>query len=209
VSRAGAPARNSRPSPHHKQEHLPCHAADQDRGLAPIDLRLGPRLVAERHEYLIDELTQLTTPITHIATRLALGHLDAPLITQPLPHPPGRVALLARRLAVGHKPGIDQRPVLTQLRRRPPLRSRPLPITVPADLLEQLHSRSHPFRGPPPTLDRAPKVEPRSDGGGAKPGVRTGAKSGVRTQSRPHESHFFGLVPAARFATQRARSQVR
>ena len=58
----------------------------------------------------------------------------------------------------------------------------PLPITVPADLLEQLHSRSHPFRGLLLTLDRAPKVDSRSDGGGAKSGVRTGAKSGVRAQ---------------------------
>src|SRR5215218_6480218 len=35
------------------------------------------------------------------------------------------------------------------------------------------------------------------------------AVSAFPSQSRPHESHFFGLVPAARLATQRARSQVR
>jgi hypothetical protein len=56
----------------------------------------------------------------------------------------------------------------------------PSPVMVPADLLEQLHSRSHPFPGPPLTLDRAPKVDPRSDGSGAKSSVHTGAKSDVR-----------------------------
>ena len=196
---------------HQEQVHLAAHAGEHHLGLAPVDLRLRRRLVAERHERLVDELAQLAPALAHVAAHLALGRLDAVLVTQPLPHPPRGVALLARRLAIARKPVVDQRPVGPQLRRRAVFRAlarrrqrrlerlahRPpvhtvaarqlvdrdaLPITVPADLLEQLHSRSHPFRGSPSTLDRAPKVRPRSDGGGAKSGVRTGTKSGVRAQ---------------------------
>ena len=70
----------------------------------------------------------------------------------------------------------------------------PLELPVPADLLEQLHSRSHPFRGPPSTLDRAPKLDSQSDGSGAKSGVRTGAKSDVRAQ-RVGIYYFYILDP--------------
>jgi putative transposase len=48
--------------------------------------------------------------------------------------------------------------------------------TADGRILKLLHSRSHPFRGSLSTLDRAPKLGPRSDGGGAKSGVRTGAR---------------------------------
>ena len=93
------------------------------------------------------------------------------------PHPPGRVALLARRLQVGLKPGVDQRPVRAELGRRPAhrraLRRRqrrqqhrshrppmhtmaackrpdrqPLAIAVTPDLFELLHSGSHSFEPP-------------------------------------------------------------
>ena len=60
----------------------------------------------------------------------------------------------------------------------------PLELPVSADLLEQLHSRSHPFRDLPSMLDRARTVDSPSDGSGAKSSVRTGAKSGVRAQVR-------------------------
>ena len=68
------------------------------------------------------------------------------------------------------------------------VRRQPLELPIPADLLEQLHSRSHPFCSPPARLGEASKVEPRSDGSGAKSSVRTGAKSGVR-------GHLFRNLP--------------
>jgi hypothetical protein len=60
-----------------------------------------------------------------------------------------------------------------------------LPVMVFADLLEELHSRSHPLCRLPSPLDEATKVRRRSDGGGAKLDVRTGAKSDVRAHA-PH-----------------------
>lgn len=47
-------------------------------------------------------------------------------------------------------------------------------------LEEPATRRSKEARDSSPTLDRAPKVEPRSDGAGAKSDVRAGAKSDVR-----------------------------
>jgi hypothetical protein len=74
--------------------------------------------MALRHERLTD-LPELATALTHIARHLALGDLRAVLGDQPLPHPPRRVPLLARRIAIALKPLVDQRPERTELRRRP------------------------------------------------------------------------------------------
>jgi Transposase DDE domain group 1 len=106
------------------------------------------------------------------------------------------VALLARRPAIGLEDGVDQHPVRAQPRRRPearralsrrqrrgqrlpdrpplhPMTARqltdrePLPIPVASDLLEQLHSARHPFRGPPCSPEKASTLGTQSDGGGA------------------------------------------
>ena len=164
-----------------------------------------------RHERLTD-LPQRAAPLAHVATDLPLGDLRAMLSDQPLPHPPRRVPLLARHLQVALKPGVNQRPIRTKLRRRPahrrPLRRRhrrrqrlphrtamhpmtrrqrpdrqPLTIPVPPDLLERLHPGLHPFRGLPFELQEHRTVGRRSDGGGATSSVHTGATSDVRAHA--------------------------
>ncbi len=204
-------ARPREASAHLEQAHLRRHPSDHGQRLAPVDLGLRARLRAQRDEHLVDQLAQLRSALAHIPADLPLGHLHAMLVPESFVDPLRRVPLLARRRPISIKPRIDQRPPLTQLRRQPPLRPlprrrqqrlqrlpdrpamhavpsasacdrQPLELAVPADLLEQLHSRSHPFRGLPSTLDRATKVDPPSDGSGAKSSVRTGAKSGVRGQ---------------------------
>ncbi len=63
------------------------------------------------HERLVDRLAELAPARPHVAAHLALGDLRALLVAQALPDPLGRVALLGRRLPVGGKPAVDQRPV--------------------------------------------------------------------------------------------------
>ncbi|MCA1679594.1 MAG: hypothetical protein LC777_11920 [Actinobacteria bacterium] len=57
---------------HQEQEHLRLNAADHHLSLAPVDLRLSGRLVAERNEHLIDDVAQRAPPGAHIAARLTL-----------------------------------------------------------------------------------------------------------------------------------------
>src|SRR5581483_5398460 len=140
---------------------------------------------------------QLAPAAAHIATHLPLRHLDAVLVDQPLPDPPRRVPLLTRRLPIRDQPLVDQRPIRAQLRRRAPLRlltrrrhgrgqrlphrpsmhpvalrqrpdRQPLPLAITPDLLELLHSPSHPLCDLPRELRKARTVESRSDGSGAK-----------------------------------------
>ena len=104
-----------------------------------------------------------------MAPDLALGDLRAVLLHQALPDPPRGMTLLARRIAVGFKPSVDQRVVLPELRSGSPpgqalgrrqrrgqrLAHRPamntvldrqrsrretLTIAIPPDLLEQFHA---------------------------------------------------------------------
>ena len=131
------------------------------------------------------------------------------------PDPLRRVPLLARRLPIRDQPRVDQladtgpasapagppaacaaaaaptqAPAAPSRRCTPCRRAnsridKPLPLPIPPDLLEQLHSRSHPFCDLPSELRKARTVESRSDGGGAKSSVRSGANSDVRTYPRP------------------------
>jgi hypothetical protein len=202
--------------PHHEQPDRAPLAGDLDHGLAPVDFRLNPGLVHLRHEHLVDRIAQLAPAATHVLPHRRLGHLGALLRHQPLPDPLRRVPLLARRLPIRQKPRVDQRPIRTQLRGRPPLRwlsrrrqrrrqrlphrppmhsvaarqltdRQPLALTVPTDLLELLHSRSHPSCDLPPELDEARTVGPPSDRGGAKSDRRGGANSDRRAQSQPQD----------------------
>ena len=131
------------------------------------------------------------TALAHIPADLPLGHLHAMLVTQPLVDPLRRVPLLARRRPISHQATNRSAPAThpASAPAAPPAASAPAaPPTptpagpsvdarhagararaidspsnslIPADLLEQLHSRSHPFRDLPSTLDRAPKVDSR------------------------------------------------
>jgi hypothetical protein len=58
-----------------------------------------------------------------------------------------------------------------------------LPIAVSADLLEQLHSRSHSLRRLPPTLPKSAEATLALGRSGAKSSVHSGANSGVRAQT--------------------------
>jgi hypothetical protein len=139
-----------------------------DLRLTPVDLALHARLMGLRHERL-HALAALPASTMHVFPDSAFSDISRVLIAQAFPDPLRGVALLARRVAVTLKPGIDQLPICPQLRRRPAdrrpldgrqrrgqrlthrtamntvaLRQRPdrqiLPISVPPDLLERLHS---------------------------------------------------------------------
>ncbi len=68
-----------------------------------------------RHERLVD-VTHLPTAITDIPGDLALGNHSVVFLDEALPHPPGRLTLLARRVPVGLKPRVDQRVIRAELR---------------------------------------------------------------------------------------------
>jgi hypothetical protein len=199
--------------PHQKQPDLEPLPGDLDHSLAPIDLRLDPRLVHLRHEHLVDRVAQLAPPPAHVLAHRRLRDIGAMLRDEPLPDPLRRVPLLARCLPISPKPLVDQRPIQAQLRRRPPLRPLPrrrqrsrqrlphrapmhpvptrqladrqaLPLTIPTDLLEQLHPRSHPLCNLPSELVEARTVGSPSDEGGAKSSRRSGANSDRRAQMR-------------------------
>jgi len=149
-----------------------------------------------RHEDLRQRQAQLTPTPAHVIADRPLGHFDAVLVDQPPPHPLGRVTLLARRLAVGGKPPVDQLAVLTKPRRQPRSRRslgrrnrrlerlahraamhtmaldqrtdrQALTLTNSSDLLEQLHSGSH----------FLPAPDPRSMSARSSADDRTGAAS--------------------------------
>ena len=120
------------------------------------------------HERL-DTFTALGPAIVNVLPDRALSDISRMLLAQPLPDPLRGMTLLARRVPVRVKPGVDQLPIRPQLRcgatgrpslrwrhrhdqrltHRPPvntmtLRQRPdrqaLSVPVPSDLLERLHS---------------------------------------------------------------------
>jgi hypothetical protein len=86
---------------HHEQMHRRRDARELNHGLAPIDLRLHARGMDLRHEHIADRPTQLPLALTHVLPHGHLGDIGAMLVDQPPPDPLRRVALLARRLAIG------------------------------------------------------------------------------------------------------------
>ena len=195
---------------HQEQMHRRRHAGEHHRRLAPVDLRLHPRLVAPAARTPRDRPPQLTPPRAHILAHRAARDTSAPCSsTSRSPDPPRGVPLLARRLPVSLKPRVDQRPIraqasapadppaacarrhrrLQRLAHRPPMHPiprrqrahrQPLPIAVPPDLLEQLHSGTHPFCDLPRARETRTLGHDRTEGG-AKSSLRTGAKSGRRS----------------------------
>ena len=124
------------------------------------------------------------------------------LVAQPFPHPLRGMPLLTRRALISDQPRVDQLAIRPQRRRRarhrtlalrrrrrtqrlahrPPVhpvtaRQRPdrqsLTIVIPTNLLEQLHSGTHPFCDLRSVLEKARTVASHSDGSGAKSGRRS------------------------------------
>jgi len=179
---------------HEEQMHLRAHPRQVDLRLAPVDLGPGARRVSLGDEDLADRPAHRPLARAHVLAHRRLRDVGAVLIDQPPPDPPRGMALLARRLPVGLKPRVDQRPPRTQLRRRPPPRHparwrqrrrqrrpdraamhtvarrqradrQPLPVAVAPDLLEQLHPGTYPFRDLPSGLRRARTVRDRTEVG--------------------------------------------
>ena len=70
------------------------------------------------HERLTD-ITELAPPRADIACRPGAPRPDrAVLLDKTLPDPPRGMTLLARRVPIGLKPGVDQRVMRAELRRR-------------------------------------------------------------------------------------------
>ena len=106
---------------HEEEVDPPPLPRELELGLAPVDLGLHSRLVHLRHEGRVDRIPQLAPPAAHVLAHRDLGQLGVMLVDEPLPDPARRVALLARRRAVGDEPLVDQRPIRPELRRCPAL----------------------------------------------------------------------------------------
>ena len=167
--RSHAERRPRKARAHEEHVHRRRRTGQADLSLAPVNLRRLTRRVNLRHEHLPASPAQLATPLAHVIAHRRLGHTGAVLVNQTPPNPLRRVALLARRVAVGDQPPIDQLAIPAQLGRRHPHRHlprrrhrrpkrlthrapmdpmtlsqrpdpQPLPLPVTPDLLEQLHS---------------------------------------------------------------------
>jgi hypothetical protein len=103
-----------------KQAHLNPPAAQADHRLAPVDLGLVSGVVDLGDEGLTGQ-PDLPAARAYVVAHGRLGHLSAVLLHQALPDPPRGMALLARRLAVGRKPPVDQAPVGAERGGRPSL----------------------------------------------------------------------------------------
>ena len=119
-----------------------------------------PGCVHLRDEHLPDRPAHRALARPHVLTHRRLRDLGAVLIDQPPPDPPRGVPLLARRLPIGLKPPVDQRPIRPQLRRRPTHRppaspaapATPTPASPPAD---EPHDRSANARIDSPSRSRS------------------------------------------------------
>jgi len=90
-----------------------------DLRLAPIDLGPNAGRVNLRDEHLPDRPAHRPLARPHVIADRRLGDISAVLIDQTPMDPLRGMALLARRLAIALKPPINDRPIRTQLRRRP------------------------------------------------------------------------------------------
>lgn len=182
--------------PHQEElglDQLPSHP---DLRLAPVDLGLGAGVVG-LGDVALDPQAELAAAPGDVLADGALGDLGALLGDQSLPDALGGVALLGRRFPVAFEPLVDQVVVgaedrglaalgllarwrqrrVQRLAHRPavdPVPScqlpdrEPLPVVVTANLLEQLHSGSHPLCDLRPRLSRSRKPSVAIGRGGAK-----------------------------------------
>lgn len=154
--------------PHHEHPALHPRAADGGVELTEVDLTLGAGQVGLRDRDLAMVQAELDPAPRHVARHRHLRHLRAVLSDQPLPDPPGGMALLARRVTVSQQPAVDHRGPrvdrrtlsrgitlsrgrlsrLQCLSHRPPVHLVPLGqladrqlilTSIPPDLLEQFH----------------------------------------------------------------------
>jgi len=181
---------------HDKQLHLLRAARDHGLRPTPVDLGLDAGRVGLGDVGVACE-AELAAALGDVLADGALRDLRTMLIDEPRVDPLRGVALLGRGVAVGLKPAVDQPVVAAEARGGSASRPRSLrrqrrgerladgtpvdamtlrqladrellSIAVAADLLEQLHSRSHPLCGLPLELGKARTVGSPSDGGGAK-----------------------------------------
>src|SRR6266536_2875912 len=183
--------------------------------LPEVTLGLLPRpvVLGDRHTTGRGVQPQLRPDPTHQRPHRRLRDLSVHLLTQPLPHPPGRVPLLAQHLQVSLQPRPDRRLVGAQRRRgtlrrlalrrdriderladRPPVHMVPLvqlPDAQPfiavlaADTLEQLHPRQR-LR---PRSDGVATTERRGWCSGVGPSLAiTPASTGARSGCHSHRS---------------------
>ena len=95
----------------HEETCLLLDTADHNRRLAEIGLRMAGRM-RQWHE---DFLTALI-PLTHIILDDRVAANEPVLLTQPVKHPLGRMALLARHLHILIQPMLGRRNKRIQLR---------------------------------------------------------------------------------------------
>lgn len=182
--------------PHQEELGLDQLSSHPNLRLAPVDLGLRAGIVG-LGDVALDPQAELSPAGGDVLAHGSLGDPCALLDDQPLPDALGGVALLGRRLPVALEPLVDQVVVGAEDRRRPPrgllarrwqrrlqglahrstvdpmppreLADRePLPITVTANLLEQLHSGSHPVCDLRPRLSTSRKASVAIGRGGAK-----------------------------------------
>jgi hypothetical protein len=160
--------------PQHEQVQAHHHPADRGAELTEVHLGLSARRMPLRHHHLPPVQPHLGLELPDQRPDAGLGHRDALLLDQPLPHPARGVSLLARRVQIlgqppAHGPHMraeDRRDPLRgpargrhrvhqRLTHRPPVhpvpgRQRPDRQALPgiaSDTFELLHSRSllHPY----------------------------------------------------------------
>ena len=104
--------------PHQEHRELGQHAVQPDADPAEVDLRFLARRVrlGDRHGHAPG--LELAAQAADEGAHRRLGDGGAALVHEPLPDPPRRVALLARRAQVGEEPRADRRAVRAELRRR-------------------------------------------------------------------------------------------
>lgn len=91
--------------------------AQVEADAAEVDLGLLAERVVLRHRHLPDGHGPASPCLAHVAPHGRLTDVGTVLLDQALPDPPGRVALLLRRVAVGLEPSIDRRLPRVQHRR--------------------------------------------------------------------------------------------
>ena len=108
-----------RREPHHEHRHIHRHPSQHHTRGPEIDLGLPAQPVILRDHHLDQRHLLAPADLGHIAAHRRLAHLRPVFLHEPLPHPPGRVALLAGRRPVRLEPAVDRRLPPIQRRRRP------------------------------------------------------------------------------------------
>ena len=103
----------------HEHPQLHHDPGDHSAELPEVDLRLHPRRVGLGDRDLAAVESDLDLQRGDHRAHARLGHLRSFLLDQSLPHPPGGVALLARRVQIRDQPAADRGLVRAQRGRDP------------------------------------------------------------------------------------------